>query len=204
MKVFSIDGITPVVHATAFVHPSAVLIGDVIVGAGCFVGPCASLRGDYGRIILEEGANLQDTCVMHGFPNADTVVEENGHISHGAVIHGARIGENAMIGINAVVMDEAVIGKECMVAALSYVKPGFEAPPRSVVAGIPATIKRELKESEIKWKSEGTKLYQQLAVRSLESMESVDALTEVEPDRRRIKVGEFSPLHKTRGVAPRK
>ena len=135
MKVFSIDGITPVVHTTAFVHPSAVLIGDVIVGAGCYVGPCASLRGDYGRIILEDGANLQDTCIMHGFPNADTVVEKNGHISHGAVIHGARIGENAMIGINAVVMDEAVIGKECMIAALSYVKPGFEAPPRSVPAG---------------------------------------------------------------------
>lgn len=198
MKVFSIDGITPVVHRTAFVHPSAVLIGDVIVGAACYVGPCASLRGDYGRIILEDGANLQDTCVMHGFPNADTVVEKNGHISHGAVIHGAHIGENAMIGINAVIMDEAVIGKECMVAALSYVKPGFEAPSRSVVAGIPATIKRKLKDSEINWKSEGTELYQQLAVRSLESMESVEALTEVEADRRRMEVEGFRPLHKVK------
>ncbi len=198
MKVFSIDGITPVVHRTAFVHPSAVLIGDVIVGAGCYVGPCASLRGDYGRIILEEGANLQDTCVMHGFPNADTVVEKNGHISHGAVIHGARIGENSMIGINAVVMDEAVIGKDCMVAALSYVKPGFNAPPRSVIVGIPAKVTREVKESEISWKTVGTELYQKLAVRSLETMQAVDALTEPEPDRHRVHVDDFSPLHKSK------
>ena len=196
MKVFSIDGITPVIDSTAYVHPSAVLIGDVIIGAGCYIGPCASLRGDYGRIVVRDGANLQDTCVMHGFPNADTVVEKNGHISHGAVIHGARIGENAMIGINAVVMDEAEIGKECMVAAMSYVKPGFRAPPRSVIAGIPAVVKRDLKDDEVTWKTEGTELYQQLAVRSQQTMQEVAPLTEVEPDRRRMTVGNFSPLHK--------
>ena len=196
MKVFSIDGITPVIDSTAYVHPSAVLIGDVIVGAGCYIGPCASLRGDYGRIVVRDGANLQDTCVMHGFPNADTVVEKNGHISHGAVIHGARIGENTMIGINAVVMDEAEIGKECMVAAMSYVKPGFRAPPRSVIAGIPAVVNRGLKDDELTWKTEGTELYQQLAVRSQQTMQEVAPLTEVEPDRRRMTVGDFSPLHK--------
>jgi len=102
IKVYQIDGITPVIHPAAYVHPSAVLIGDVIVGAGCYVGPCASLRGDFGRLILEAGANLQDCCVMHGFPNTDTVVEEDGHIGHGAVLHGCRVGRNGMVGMNAV------------------------------------------------------------------------------------------------------
>ncbi len=196
MKVYRIDGITPVVDPTAFVHESAVLIGDVIVGPRCYIGPGASLRGDYGRIVLEEGANLQDTCVMHGFPDGDTVVARNGHVSHGAVLHGCRVGENAMIGINAVVMDEADIGAESMVAALSYVKPGFRAPPRSVVAGIPAEIKRQLSLEEVAWKSDGTALYQELAERCLESLEAVEPLTEPEPDRKRIKVRAFKPLHK--------
>ncbi len=196
MKVYRIDGITPVVDPTAFVHESAVLIGDVIVGPRCYIGPGASLRGDYGRIVLEEGANLQDTCVMHGFPDGDTVVARDGHVSHGAVLHGCRVGENAMIGINAVIMDEADIGAESMVAALSYVKPGFRAPPRSVVAGIPATIKRQLSIEEVAWKSDGTALYQELAERCLESLEAVEPLTEPEPDRKRIKVRAFEPLHK--------
>ena len=108
LRVYAIDGIVPVVDPTAFVHPTAVLIGDVIVGPGCYVGPCASLRGDFGRLILERGANLQDTCVMHGFPGTDTVVEEDGNVGHGAVLHGCRIGKNALIGMNAVIMDNAV------------------------------------------------------------------------------------------------
>ncbi len=199
MPAYSIDGVVPVVDPTADVHPSAVLIGDVSVGPRCYVGPCASLRGDYGRIVLEQGANLQDTCVMHGFPNGDTVVERNGHVSHGAVLHGCRVGENAMIGINAVIMDEAVIGAECMVAALSYVKPGFVAPPRSVIAGIPAQVKRELAEEEITWKSAGTALYQRLAERSRDTLHEVTPLTRAEPDRKRISAGDFEPLHKKKG-----
>ena len=111
MTCYSLDGLTPVVDPTAYVHPSAVLIGDVIVGPHCYVGPLASLRGDFGRIVLEEGANLQDTCVMHGFPDSDTVVERNGHIGHGAVLHGCRIGADALVGMNAVVMDNARIGR---------------------------------------------------------------------------------------------
>lgn len=198
MKVFSIDGITPVIHPSAFVHPSAVLIGDVIVGPGCYVGPCASLRGDFGRIILEEGSNLQDTCVMHGFPGGDTVIARHGHISHGAVLHGCRVGENAMIGINAVIMDETDIGAESIVAALSYVNPGFRAPPRSVIAGIPAEVKRQLTDQEVTWKTEGTALYQALAVRCDESLEAVAPLAEAEPDRQRIEIGEFKPLHRIR------
>ena len=190
MTVYEIDGVRPVVHPTAYVHPSAVLIGDVIVGPRCYVGPLASLRGDFGRLILEEGANIQDTCVMHGFPEGDTVVEADGHIGHGAVLHGCRVERNAMVGMNAVVMDQAVVGAESIVAAMSFVKAKMVIPPRSMVMGMPAKVVRALTEDEVKWKSFGTRQYHDLTVRSLTSMREVEALTEVEPDRRRIDFGE--------------
>jgi phenylacetic acid degradation protein len=190
VTVYEIDGVRPVVHPTAYVHPSAVLIGDVIVGPRCYVGPLASLRGDFGRLILEEGANIQDTCVMHGFPEGDTVVETDGHIGHGAVLHGCRVERNAMVGMNAVVMDQAVVGAESIVAAMSFVKAKMVIPPRSMVIGMPAKVVRALTEDEVKWKSFGTRQYHDLTVRSLTSMREVEALTEVEPDRRRIDFGE--------------
>lgn len=148
MPCYRLDGLTPVVHPSAYVHPSAVLIGDVIVGPGCYIGPLASLRGDFGRIVLEEGANLQDTCVMHGFPGGDTVVERNGHIGHGAVLHGCRVGQDTLIGMNAVVMDGAHIAPRCIVAATSFVKAGFECEAQSLVMGSPAQMKRRLSEQE--------------------------------------------------------
>jgi phenylacetic acid degradation protein len=190
VTVYEIDGVRPVVHPTAYVHPSAVLIGDVIVGPRCYVGPLASLRGDFGRLILEEGANIQDTCVMHGFPEGDTVVEADGHIGHGAVLHGCRVERNAMVGMNAVVMDQAVVGAESIVAAMSFVKAKMVIPPRSMVMGMPAKVVRALTEDEVKWKSFGTRQYHGLTVRSQETMREVEALTEVEPDRRRIDFGE--------------
>jgi len=195
VKVYEIDGVRPVVHPTAYVHPSAVLIGDVIVGPRCYIGPLASLRGDFGRLILEEGANLQDTCVMHGFPGEDTVVEVDGHIGHGAVLHGCRIKRNAMVGMNAVVMDKAVVGEESIVAAMSFVKAGMVIPPRSMVMGTPAKVMRELTDEDVKWKSFGTRQYHELAVRSLETMREVEASTEVEPDRKRIEF-DASGMHK--------
>ena len=189
VKVYEINGVRPVVHPTAYVHPSAVLIGDVIVGPRCYIGPCASLRGDFGRIVLEEGANVQDTCVMHGFAGEETVVEVDGHIGHGAVLHGCRIGRNAMVGMNAVVMDKASVGAESIVAASSFVKAGMMIPPRSMVMGTPAKIVRELRDEEIAWKSFGTRQYHELAVRSLDTMREVEAFTEPEPGRQRIEFG---------------
>jgi phenylacetic acid degradation protein len=189
VKVYEINGVTPVVHPSAYVHPSAVLIGDVIVGPRCYIGPLASVRGDFGRLILEEGANLQDTCVMHGFPGCDTVVERDGHIGHGAVLHGCRIGRNAMVGMNAVVMDKAVVGDEAIVAAMSFVKAGMLIPPRSMVMGTPARVVRELTDEDIAWKSFGTRQYHELVTRSRQTMREVDALTEVEAGRRRIDFG---------------
>ncbi len=189
VKVYEINGVRPVVHPTAYVHPSAVLIGDVIVGPRCYVGPLASMRGDFGRLILEEGANLQDSCVMHGFPEDDTVVEVDGHIGHGAVLHGCRVGRNAMVGMNAVVMDKAVVGVESIVAAMSFVKAGMVIPPRSLVMGTPARVMRALTEDEVKWKSFGTRQYHDPNVRSLQTMREVEAFTEVEEGRRRIEFG---------------
>jgi len=195
MPVYSLEGITPVVHPEAYVHETAVLIGDVIIGAGCYIGPNASLRGDFGRIIVEFGANVQDTCVMHSFPGKDCIIERDGHIGHGAVLHGCRIGTNAMVGMNAVVMDDAVIGESSIVAAAAFVASGFECPPRSLVIGVPAKVKRELSDNEVEWKTRGTGEYQQLAVRCHASLVRTEALTEQEANRGRIEFGhyEFKP-----------
>ena len=201
VKVYEINGITPVVHPSAYVHPSAVLIGDVIVGPRCYIGPLASIRGDFGRLILEEGANLQDTCVMHGFPGCDTVVEVDGHIGHGAVLHGCRIGRNALVGMNAVVMDNAIIGAESIVAAMSFVKAGMIVAPRSMVVGTPAKVIRSLTDDEIKWKSSGTSQYHELAVRSMQTMREVDALTQVEANRQRLNFESALPLHLHKNAA---
>lgn len=194
LRVYAIDGIVPVVDPTAYVHPSAVLIGDVIIGPGCYVGPCACLRGDFGRLILERGANLQDTCVMHGFPGTDTVVEEDGHIGHGAVLHGCRVRKNALVGMNAVIMDNAIIGESSIVAASAFVKAGVEIPARSLAAGMPAKVIRELSDEEIAWKVEGTHTYQDLTRRSLATMVECDPLTAIEPDRPRIHMPDVIPL----------
>jgi len=194
LRVYAIDGVVPVVDPTAFVHPSAVLIGDVIVGPGCYVGPCATLRGDFGRLILERGSNVQDTCVMHGFPGTDTVVEEDGHIGHGAVLHGCRIGRNALIGMNAVIMDNAVIGESAIVAACAFVKAGLIIPPRTLVAGMPAKVVRQLSDEEIAWKGEGTRCYQDLTLRCLQTMVETSPLSAVEANRQRIHLPEVLPL----------
>jgi len=192
-NIYEIDGVKPVIHPSSFVHPTAVIIGSVQIGKNCYIGPNASIRGDYGTIILEDGVNFRDMCVAHGFPSGVTLLKENSHISHGAVIHGCEIGKNTMVGIQTVVMDNAIIGDECMIAALSYVKPKFQAPNRSVIAGIPAEVKRAVTDKEINWKTEGTVLYQHLAVRSLESMKKCKPLTELKLQKA-LELKAFKPL----------
>ena len=194
VKVYSIDGVTPVVHPDAFVHPSAVLIGDVVVAAGVYIGPCASLRGDLGRLIIKAGANVQDGCIMHGFPGTDTVIEEDGHIGHGAVLHGCTVKQNAMVGMNAVVQDYAVVGESAIIGAAALIKAGMEIPPRVLVAGVPGRVVRKLTEQELAWKVQGTKAYQNLVLRSLATMQLTDALSEVEPDRQRLNLPDLKPL----------
>ncbi|SMH54638.1 transferase hexapeptide repeat family protein [Azospirillum agricola] len=198
--VYAIDGVVPVIHPTAFVHPAAVLIGDVVVGPGCYVGPGASLRGDFGRIILEEGCNVQDNCTLHAFPGEDAVVEVDGHVGHGAVLHGGVVKRGALVGMNAVIMDGAVIGENSIVAAMAFVKAGFQVPPRSLVAGLPAKVVRALRDDEIAWKAEGTQEYQRLAIRSLATMTACAPLEAVEPDRPRVDAGSSQPLYQVKGA----
>ena len=193
-KVYSIDGIVPVVHPSAFVHESAVLVGDVIVGARAYIGPCACLRGDFGRIVVEEGANIQDTCMLHGFPGKDTVVGAEATVGHGAVLHGCVVKRGALIGMNCVVNDNAEVGEEAMVAAMAFVRAEAKIPPRSLAAGIPARVLRELSAEEMQWKKDNMHLYQQLAIRSSKTMQRVEALTAVEPGRKRIDIPGAIPL----------
>ena len=200
-KVYAIDGVTPVVDPSSYVHPSAVLIGDVIVGRNCYIGPAASLRGDFGRIVIGDGANIQDSCIMHGFPGTDTIVEEDGHIGHGAVIHGCRIRRGALIGMNAVINDNADIGEAAIVGAMSFVKADMVVPPRTLAAGTPAKVLRELTALEMAWKAEGTRSYQDLTLRSLATMQETVALTAPEPDRKRVKVPELLPLSELKAKA---
>jgi len=193
MPCYQIDGLLPVVDPSAFVHPTAVLIGDVWVGAGCYVGPCASLRGDFGRIVLHEGVNVQDSCVLHGFPGGDTVVEADGHIGHGSVLHGCTVRRGALIGMNAVVMDEAEIGEQAFVAASAFVRAGMKVPPRTLVAGVPGKVLRELTAQEMSWKHEGTLAYQNLAKRCHASMVEVAPLASADPARKRLNADDVSP-----------
>lgn len=198
-KIYALDGVIPVVHPEAFVHPTAVLIGDVHVGAGCYVGPGASLRGDLGRIEVHRGANVQDNCTLHCFPGASCVVGEDGHIGHGSVLHGPNIGPRVLIGMNSVIMDDAEVGEAAIVAAMSFVKGGAKLPPRTLWAGIPAREVRPLTEEEMAWKARGTAEYQDIARRSLSSLREVAPLTEEEANRPRLPVEVHHPLHRLKG-----
>ena len=193
MPCYQIDGLVPVVDPSAHVHPSAVLIGDVWIGPGVYIGPCASLRGDFGRIVIEAGANVQDTCVLHGFPGADTLVEADGHIGHGAVLHGCVIRRGAMVGMNAVVMDEAEVGEQAIVAASAFVRAGMKIAPRMLVAGVPGKVVRELSAEELRWKQEGTLAYQALARRCHASLAEVAPLASDDPSRRRLTAADVAP-----------
>jgi len=201
MPCYEIDGLKPVVHPTAYVHPTAVLIGDVVVGPGAYIGPCASLRGDFGRIVLARGCNVQDTCVIHGFPASDTVLEDNAHVGHGSVLHGCVVRRDALVGMNAVVMDEAEVGEGAFVAASAFVRAGLKIPARSLCAGVPAKVLRELSEQELAWKLEGTRTYQRLTERCLATMKECAPLAEEEPGRPRLAAGQVQPLIATRREA---
>ena len=197
MPCYSIDGLVPVVDPSAYVHPTAVLIGDVWVGPGVYVGPCASLRDDFGRLVFEAGSNVQDNCTVHGFPAADTLVEVDGHIGHGAVLHGCVVRRGALVGMNAVVMDEAEIGERAIVAACAFVRAGMKIAPRMLVAGVPGKVLRELTEHEMTWKLEGTQLYQRLAHRCRATMHEVMPMATDSRERRRLTEEDLGP-----GVKP--
>jgi carbonic anhydrase/acetyltransferase-like protein (isoleucine patch superfamily) len=169
-NIFEFKGYKPVIHETAFIHPNANVTGNVIIGKDVFVGAGASIRGDWGEIIIEDGCNVQENCIIHSFPGVTVVLEESAHIGHGAIIHGARICKNSLIGMNAVVMDNAVVGAGSIVGALCFVPGEMIIPERKIVVGNPAKIIKDVIDEMLAWKTEGTQLYQQLPKDCYESL----------------------------------
>lgn len=183
MPCYAIDGVIPVVSPQAYVHPTAVLIGDVVIEAGAYIGPFATLRADFGGIRIQKNANVQDSCTIHGFPQSVTLVEEYGHIGHGAILHGCIIRKNVLVGMNSVILDEAEIGENTIIGANSTVKAKAKIPENSLVLGSPAKVMRPLDAKEIVWKSQGTEQYVQLTQRCLRSLHEVEPLSEDSAER---------------------
>jgi phenylacetic acid degradation protein len=175
---YEFNGIKPVVHPSAFVHPQAVVTGHVLIGKQVYIGPGAALRGDWGKIVIEDGCNVQENCTVHMFPGVTVLLKEGAHIGHGAVIHGATIGRNCLVGMNAVIMDEVELDDECIVGALSFIRQGEKFPKRSLIAGNPAKLIKEVSDEMIAWKTEGTKLYQQLPEQCVATLKICDPLPE--------------------------
>ncbi|MBC7894658.1 MAG: transferase hexapeptide repeat family protein [Cytophagaceae bacterium] len=182
-NVFAFEGVVPVVHESAFIHPNATVTGHVVIGRDVYIGPGAAIRGDWGAIEIHDGCNVQENCTIHMFPGVTVVLEEAAHIGHGAIVHGARIGRNALIGMNAVVMDNAVVGAGCVVGALCFVPTGMEIPERKVVVGNPAKIVKDVTDEMLAWKSAGTALYQHLPGALRASLVATEPLRERPADR---------------------
>jgi len=181
--IYEFKGFIPVVHPSSFVHPQAAVTGNVIIGKDCYIGPGAAIRGDWGGIVIGDGCNVQENCTIHMFPGVTVELEPGAHIGHGAIIHGAHIGKNCMVGMNAVLMDDVVVEEECIIGALSFVKAGERIPRRSLVVGNPARIIKQVSDEMIAWKTKGTSLYQQLPEDCKEGLKEVEALTEIPADR---------------------
>ncbi|NAS31546.1 gamma carbonic anhydrase family protein [Flavobacteriaceae bacterium R38] len=181
--IYSFKGFTPVIHESSFIHPQAVVTGNVIIGKDVYVGPGAAIRGDWGEIIIEDGCNVQENCTLHMFPGKSMRLKESAHIGHGAIIHGANIGRNVLVGMNAVLMDDAEIGDECIIGALAFVKAETVIPSRKLVVGNPAKIIKDVSDEMIDWKTKGTRLYQQLPQECFDTLEEAEPLREIPANR---------------------
>ena len=195
--IYAFDGMRPVVHESAFVHPNATVTGNVTIGRDVYVGPGAAIRGDWGEIVISDGCNVQENCTIHMFPGVTVVLEESAHIGHGAVVHGARIGRNALIGMNAVIMDNAFVGAECVVGALTFVPSDMQIPARKVVVGNPGKILKDVGDEMIAWKTAGTRLYQALPARLHETLQACEPLREASSDRKQ-QTANYRTWHETR------
>jgi len=190
--IYEFNGIKPVIHESAFIHPLASVIGNVNIGRDVYVGPGAVIRGDWGEIIISDGCNVQENCTIHMFPGVTVLLKESAHIGHGAVIHGSKIGRNSLIGMNAVVMDNAEVGNECIVGALCFVPAEMKIPNRKVVVGNPGKIVKDVSDEMIKWKTDGTKLYQQLPAQLYKSLKECESLREP-PDEKPKMISNYKP-----------
>ncbi len=194
--IYEFKGFIPVVHESSFVHPLAAVTGNVIIGKNCYIGPGAAIRGDWGQIILEDGVNVQESCTVHMFPGKSIVLKESAHVGHGAIIHGANLGRNCLIGMNSVIMDDADIGDESIVGAMAFVKAETKIPKRSLVVGNPAKVIKQLSDEMIAWKTKGTQLYQKLPTNCHESLKEVEPLREV-PENMKVQDDIYKTLRET-------
>ena len=195
--IYEFNGYKPVIDPSSYIHKEATIIGNVIIGKDVYVGPGASIRGDWGKITIKNGCNIQDNCTIHIFPGKDVILEENAHIGHGAIIHGSYIGKNSLIGMNSVIMDDTVIGEECVIGALCFVKGEMKIPKRKIVVGNPAKIKGEVSDDMIKWKKKGTELYQNLPKECRELMKECNPLSKEEKNRKEKQKITFETWKKT-------
>jgi phenylacetic acid degradation protein/carnitine operon protein CaiE len=183
MAIYSFNGFIPVVKASSFVHPNATVTGNVLIGENVYIGPGAAIRGDWGQIIIEDGCNVQENCTIHMFPGTTVLLEKGSHVGHGAIIHGASLGENCLIGMNSVIMDDVVIGKDSIIAALTFVSSNTIIPERSLVVGNPGKVIKQVSDEMLAWKTEGTKYYQKLPADCQNTLIACEALTEIEANR---------------------
>jgi carbonic anhydrase/acetyltransferase-like protein (isoleucine patch superfamily) len=183
MAIYEFEGYKPVVDESAYVHPQAAVTGNVIIGKDVYIAPGAAIRGDWGKIVIKDGCNVQENCTIHMFPGVTVVLEESAHIGHGAIIHGGHIGQNCLVGMNSVVMDNVELGAECIVGAMSFLKEGMEIPKRKLVVGNPAKIVKDVSDEMIKWKTKGTELYQQLPAQLHDSLKECEPLRKKPKDR---------------------
>lgn len=181
--IYEFEGYKPVVHESSYVHPQAAVTGNVVIGKDVYIAPGAAIRGDWGKIVIKDGGNVQENCTIHMFPGLTVVLEENAHIGHGAIIHGGHIGRNCLVGMNAVIMDNVKLGTECIVGALAFVKEGMKIPKRKLVVGNPAKIAKDVSDEMIQWKTEGTKLYQKLPGQLSDTLKECKPLREEPEDR---------------------
>jgi carbonic anhydrase/acetyltransferase-like protein (isoleucine patch superfamily) len=196
--IYEFNGYKPVIDPSSFVHKEATIIGNVIIGKKVYIGPGASIRGDWGKITIKDGCNVQDNCTIHIFPGKDVILEENAHIGHGAIVHGANIGKNTLVGMNSVIMDDCNIGDECIIGALCFIKGEMNIPNRKIVVGNPAIIKGEVSDEMISWKTKGTELYQDLPNECYTLMKECEPLIEIEKNRKEKQKNIFKTWKKTK------
>lgn len=196
--IYEFNGYKPVIDPSSFVHKEATIIGNVIIGKKVYIGPGASIRGDWGKITIKDGCNVQDNCTIHIFPGKDVILEENAHIGHGAIVHGANIGKNTLVGMNSVIMDDCNIGDECIIGALCFIKGEMNIPNRKIVVGNPAIIKGEVSDEMISWKTKGTELYQDLPNECYTLMKVCEPLKEIEKNRKEKQKNIFKTWKKTK------
>ena len=196
--IYEFNGYKPVIDPSSFVHKEATIIGNVIIGKKVYIGPGASIRGDWGKITIKDGCNVQDNCTIHIFPGKDVILKENAHIGHGAIVHGANIGKNTLVGMNSVIMDDCNIGDECIIGALCFIKGEMNIPNRKIVVGNPAIIKGEVSDDMISWKTKGTELYQDLPNECYTLMKVCEPLKEIEKNRKEKQKNIFKTWKKTK------